>query len=313
MAKATGFELTRANGSAKAKANGKGKATGNAKGGKAAATLSGSSARRPPRRRPPHSADRLVSAPVFILCTVRSGSTLLRVLLNSHSRIHAPHEMHFRDIEIRHTIKNAEKSSKALGLAGPELEYLLWDRMLHRELEHSGKDLIVEKTPGNVLMWRRIPKCWPDARFVFLLRHPASIASSWHAVRPQHSFEENVRSALVYMNRLEEARSELPGLTVRYEELTADPRGVTRRLCEFLGVDWEPEMLEYGEFAHGAFSAGLGDWTDKIRTGQVQAGRPLPAPEEIPEALRDICVRWGYLDEAALERPVPEDQAPRPA
>ena len=41
-------------------------------------------------------ADRMVRAPVFVMCTLRSGSTLLRVLLNSHSRIHAPHEIHLR-------------------------------------------------------------------------------------------------------------------------------------------------------------------------------------------------------------------------
>jgi len=55
--------------------------------------------RRSPRRRRAgelRSGDRLVAAPVFILCTLRSGSTLLRVLLNSHSQIHAPHELHLR-------------------------------------------------------------------------------------------------------------------------------------------------------------------------------------------------------------------------
>ena len=59
--------------------------------------------RRSPRRHSVaevRSGDRLVAAPVFILCTLRSGSTLLRVLLNSHSQIHGPHELHLRYVSV---------------------------------------------------------------------------------------------------------------------------------------------------------------------------------------------------------------------
>ena len=45
-------------------------------------------------------ADRLVTAPTFILSSVRSGSTLLRLLLDSHPDICAPHEMHLRGIGV---------------------------------------------------------------------------------------------------------------------------------------------------------------------------------------------------------------------
>ncbi|MFJ8165549.1 hypothetical protein ACIRBY_32180 [Streptomyces sp. NPDC096136] len=38
--------------------------------------------------------DRLVPSPVFLLSAVRSGPTLLRCVLDSHSRLHAPHELH---------------------------------------------------------------------------------------------------------------------------------------------------------------------------------------------------------------------------
>ncbi len=49
-----------------------------------------------PIRRPSDPRDRLVQRPCFLLSSVRSGSTLSRVILNSHSQIHSPHEMHFR-------------------------------------------------------------------------------------------------------------------------------------------------------------------------------------------------------------------------
>jgi Sulfotransferase family len=46
--------------------------------------------------------------------------------------------------------------------------------MLADALRRSGKPTLVVKTPSNVLIWQRIADCWPDARFVFLLRHPAA-------------------------------------------------------------------------------------------------------------------------------------------
>ena len=53
-------------------------------------------------------------------------------------------------------------------------------------------------------------------------------------------------------------------------------------------------MLEYGEHDHGRFKAGLGDWSDKIKSGQIQPAEPLPSPDEIPPALREISEAWGY-------------------
>ena len=88
-------------------------------------------------------------------------------------------------------------------------------------------------------------------------------------------------------------------MTIRYEELTADPEATLRPVCEHLGVRWEPGMLDYGSQDHGRYKAGLGDWADKIKTGQVQPPEPPPPPEEIPEALRPMCVTWGYLPQPA--------------
>ena len=47
-----------------------------------------------PRSRRLRSGDRLVESPGFVMCTLRSGSTLLRVMLDSHSQVHCPHEIH---------------------------------------------------------------------------------------------------------------------------------------------------------------------------------------------------------------------------
>ncbi len=240
--------------------------------------------------------DRLLREPVFLLSSVRSGSTLLRVLLNSHSRIHSPIETHFRRLTVGLPTDPVRQAMELLGHTHSDIEHIVWDRMLHRELARSGKPILVEKTPSNVFAWRRISACWPDARFIFLLRHPVSIMQSWHEGDPENRpLEEAVPRTLSYMTYLQEARTHLDGVTVRYEALVADPETELRRLCAFLGVEWEPEMLEYGNKDHGGFVKGIGDWREKIRSGTVVRGRPLPSPDEVPEEFREICAQWRYL------------------
>ncbi|MGP3774826.1 sulfotransferase family protein [Streptomyces sp. SDT5-1] len=241
--------------------------------------------------------DRLLRRPVFIMSPVRSGSTLLRMLLDAHPRLHAPHELHIRRLEVDYGSSLSRRAMDALDLSRGDLEHLLWDRVLHRELTRSGKDFIVEKTPSNAFVYRRIRDCWPDARFVFLLRHPVSIAQSWHEGDPdKRTYEEACADALRYMKAVDNARKGITGgHTVRYEELTADPESRLRALCTYLGVDFEPAMLDYGARDETQVQKGLGDWRDKIRSGTVQAGRPLPKDDEIPELLRPMCEAWGYL------------------
>jgi LPS sulfotransferase NodH len=241
--------------------------------------------------------DRLLRRPVFIMSPVRSGSTLLRMLLDAHPRLHAPHELHIRRLEVGYGSKLSQRAMDALDLGRGDLEHLLWDRVLHRELARSGKDFLVEKTPSNAFAYRRIRDCWPDARFVFLLRHPVSIARSWHEGDPEkRTYQEACADALRYMKAVDQARKGLTGgHTLRYEELTEDPEKKLRGVCDFLGVDFEPSMLEYGERDGAQLQKGLGDWRDKIRTGSVQQGRPLPGDDEIPGLLRPMCKAWGYL------------------
>jgi hypothetical protein len=70
-----------------------------------------------------------------------------------------------------------------------------------------------------------------------------------------------------------------------------------RTICEFLGVSFDPAMLQYGDRDHGPYEFGIGDWSDKLRSGRVQEARALPASEEIPPPLEELARAWGYLSD----------------
>ena len=265
-------------------------------------------------RIPPPRQGRLLVEPVFILSAARSGSTLLRAVLDSHSQLYGPPELPLKHLGVRADTKWIQASMEALRLTQEDLDKMLWDHVLADVLARSGKPRIVVKTPANVLAWKEIANCWPDARYIFLLRHPgASVASlrsswnpDWHHQRESGTLDEAIRKTLRYMNKVEEARRALDGLTVRYEELTASPEAEVRRICDFLSLPFEPAMLDYGKFPHGRFAPGLGDASVKIRSGRIQPGTPPPSAADTPAAFKDICVAWGY--------PAPEpEREPAPA
>lgn len=250
--------------------------------------------------------DRLLTAPVFILCSVRSGSTLLRLILDTHSQICAPHELHLRRITAKITARFGRIAMDHLGLDELDLRSLLWDRLLHWELQRSGKSVFVNKTPNDALIWADIVSCWPDARFIYLQRNPASILASWDAAMSDLTRDEAAQDILAYGLAMEQARAARGGLVVRYEDLVSDPTRETQRICEFVGVPWEESMLNYGSAEHSGMRRGLGDWSAKIKTGTIQASVRTSNQADLPDILRPVAEAWGYLPAANGARAVEE-------
>jgi hypothetical protein len=236
---------------------------------------------------------RLVRAPVFLLSSIRSGSTLLRCMLNSHPAIHAPHELHLRYLTAGMESEYTELAMATLGYGIGDLRRMLWDRVLHDQLRRSGKSVVVDKSPSNAFIADELRYCWPDARFIVLRRHPAAIVAS--IVNGGDGRDEATATAEVlrYGAALDAALdAERATPVVCYEDLVADPIGTCRRLCQFLDVDPDDSMVDYGRYDHGPFVYGIGDWGERIRSGRVLRDRANPAA--VQEPLVDLCRRWGY-------------------
>ncbi|MFP3962685.1 sulfotransferase [Actinomadura fulvescens] len=254
-------------------------------------------------------ARRLVRSPVFIFSAFRSGSTLLRCILDTHSCVHSPPEMHLDGMNVRISGRSAKDAVPAMGMIRQDLDNLLWDALLYRSLVRSGKKILVEKTPDNVRMWRRISTHWPEARYIFLLRNPLNILDSMRNWRGRPSRLGRIGARLCgyhwmkeqYLHHwllplltdLAEARASLPGITIRYEQLTTDPHGTMQAVCKHLDIPWEPQMLNYGRVPHGAFGLRLGDTSERIRSGRILADRSQEPLKEIAK-FRRISAILGY-------------------
>jgi hypothetical protein len=191
--------------------------------------------------------------PVFVVGSMRSGSTMLRLILDSHPRIAVPPETGFMGaVAATKRIpewKFGDGWYERLGWTETELDERLrdfYDGLFRRYAAEQGKPRWGEKTPFHTLHMAQMARIFPDAAFVGIVRHPGAVASSLHR-RFHYEFAEAVdywADTNQQMLRAATALGDRFGLC-RYEDLVRDGEGVLRELLAFLDEPWAPEVTEH--------------------------------------------------------------------
>lgn len=231
----------------------------------------------------------------FIFSSIRSGSTLLRSLLNAHPDIHSPHELHLGFLEVGVGDEYTRQSLAAAGLSPRELKAILWRGIYDRLRRASGKPMLIDKSPSNAAFWEEISAIWPGAPSIVLKRNPAAIAYS--IVRADDG--RDLRAAREYILRSMDLIDHVMAtsqrlIVVRYEDVTANPERTLEDLLSFLGLGFDGRMLDYLSAGGGPFEYGLGDWGDAIRSGVIQRNQNVAVPDEVAACMADCAARWGY-------------------
>lgn len=215
----------------------------------------------------------MTGTPIIVGGFYRSGTTLLRRLLDAHSRIHCAPEVKFfkdlsgdyRDDPLAHVRLFATLPS--LGLAPEEVEAIFGRAFVQaHELaaRKAGKARWADKNPENVLYldaWRRL---LPGGfSFIHVVRHPldalASLLEIGFAKAVPAAFEDKARMLRDFVAAGVCFESSCPGASyrIRYEDLVGDPGACLASLFAWLGEDYEPAVLE--EFDRPARGRGIED------------------------------------------------------
>ncbi len=196
-----------------------------------------------------------VPGPVFVVGSMRSGSTMLRLMLDSHPRIVIPSETGFMGSAAAvHRIpdwKFGDGWYERLGWSAAELDERLrefYDGMFRRYASRQGKPRWGEKTPFHTAHMARMAQIFPDARFVGIVRHPGAVASSLHR-RFHYEFGEAVTYWLDINKRMVSSAIALGDrfALCRYEDLVRQGEPVLRELLDLLDEPWAPEVLHHHE------------------------------------------------------------------
>jgi hypothetical protein len=217
----------------------------------------------------------------FIVGVPRSGTTMLRLMLDAHPAMAIPPETYF----VTNLIEAADGGAGPDQLANVLVTHRRWGDLninegeLRRRLgalgkpsggdairtafglyaEGRGKPRWGDKTPAYLTNIGEIGAALPEARFVHLIRDGRDVALSILAMpevdRPMRNPDSVGLVATRWSRRIERARRQAEALPhyleVRYEELVGEPERVLRAVCEFVELDFQPEMLHFHTGAEG--------------------------------------------------------------
>lgn len=197
--------------------------------------------------RMPHGSDS--DLPVLIVGTPRSGTTLTEQIVSSHSKVAGAGELGFwgrlggpivNDLSGRYNDKVAKTLANG---------YLNLLRTNSRDAAH-----ITDKMPGNFNYVGLIHAVFPNAKIIHCRRHPidACLSMYFQNFNDNHSYKFSLEGLAVfyeeYLKLMEHWRNVLPpGVMheIQYEELVEDTEDESRKLMEFLGLDWEEGQMDF--------------------------------------------------------------------
>lgn len=198
---------------------------------------------------------------VMMLGFPRSGTTMLENALATHPRVETFEEVpsiHAATTYIDRGDKGQtehEPRSVALYVEGRERYFSSLDRLRQKQ----GADVYVDKLPIRSLIAPFMKRLIPNQRFIFSVRHPYDVALSCFQQRfganPAMANFLNLRDTIrIYDLTMTEwfkvhSMDDPSVHYVRYDDLVTDFETITRGTLEFLGLEWDPAVLEFAERA----------------------------------------------------------------
>jgi hypothetical protein len=226
-----------------------------------------------------------VKAPIFLVGSERSGTTLTRIMLDSHPKIAFFFEFEYSilsmsddgtwpDLDEYKKHLRSDRIFRHAKLSIDEgLDYPgLVDSFLVQKRDRDRKPIV-----GATVHYHfdRLLKVWPDARFIHLLRDGRDVARSiiemgWAG--NMYSAVEPWIEAETLWARLAPTLPDDRRIELRYEDLVSRPEEELTRVCDWIGVPYDPAMLAYSENGgpYGPPSVkAIGQWKRKLPPSEV--------------------------------------------
>ena len=226
----------------------------------------------------------------FIVGVGRSGTTLLRFLLDAHPEIAVTPETHWLRGAVRKLLANPRDAAGIrgdilsdphwadMGISDQELDTIIAShnyerpsdtlrKIYHRYGSRHHAARVGDKTPLHNLAMHDIARLLPEARFIHIIRDGRDVALSYRDL--WFGPGRDVRAAaMLWMWRIRETRQQaqfLPHyLEVRYEALVSDPEEVLRNIARFIDLPFDPVQL----MAHLRAEERLGECQDFVFDGR---------------------------------------------
>ncbi len=196
--------------------------------------------------------------PVFIVGMPRSGTTLTEQILASHPAVFGAGERSFarQSLALLPHLMQRENDDPLQCLREVDRDTLqtaaAWHLGRFDALGAGEAQRIVDKMPDNYSLLGWLAVLFPRARFIHCRRDPRDVAlSCWttnfSAIRWANDLDHLARRMEQHRRLMEHWRHVLPVpmLEIDYEDMVADQEGQSRKLIEWLGLDWNDRCLSF--------------------------------------------------------------------
>jgi len=193
--------------------------------------------------------------PIFVVGMPRSGTSLIEQILSSHPDVFGAGELpHIQTLtkKLPEVLDTGEPYPACINHITASAIRDLSDLYLDSLDKQSDKAVrVIDKMPGNFQHLGFIQILFPNARIIHCVRDPLDTCLSIYMTpfRESHPYRSNLTHLghfyHQYRKLMEHWHRELlmPVFDVRYEDLTTEPEGTSRRLVEFCGLGWDDRCL----------------------------------------------------------------------
>lgn len=193
---------------------------------------------------------------IFIVGMPRAGTTLVESILTRHPDVGAAGELPDFGLILAAASRELAESTPGLTLmrAATRVDFQAVGAEYMRGAREAapGFPIFIDKLPVNYLYCGAIHKALPQARIIHLVRNPmdSCYAMLKTLFAQAYFFSYDLRELADYYSAyhaLMRHWHELqPGviLDVNYEDLVANPESEARRIVQWCGLDWRPELLD---------------------------------------------------------------------
>jgi tetratricopeptide (TPR) repeat protein len=200
------------------------------------------------RAAPGHDAE----GPIFVVGLPRSGAGLVEGLLAAHSEVGAAGELLDFGQALTAAVRRTNPApGQSLVAASTNIDFAALGQDYVRGAREAAPDrrLFVDRLPSNYMYCGLIRRALPKARIVHVTRDPMDVGYSIFRTRfgkaylYSHDLGEIADQIACHDRTMRHWNDVVDGIvTVRFEDLVADPQGTARRLVEALGLAWEPGL-----------------------------------------------------------------------
>ena len=198
--------------------------------------------------------------PIFVMGCHRSGTSLLRRILNSHGNIASPPETNYL-VHFVEMLKDEDSISGLSGLMDKTKIRTEVARLAFRFHEAfriaKGKPRWADKTPQYVAYFEDLLNLAPsDTQFIVIFRNPFDIAYSIYnrGWRIEDLDDDLLVNSCLYVKKVVDKLCDISRIdgvySLHYESMVEDPEGETKALCLFLGEPWDQAMIRPWDYEH---------------------------------------------------------------